>query len=189
MFATPILFPLSSLPCKVQEIIEQVHHELNYPVNYTAASMLLAAAVAIGNSKVLRVKSEWIVKPIFFMALIGEPGSLKTHPINFALKPFERTDAFTLSKYEKELDDYRHNALTEKREKPKARQHIIKDFTFESIERSLRQIPMVYVFMPTNSRDGLNLSTSTDQGEEIWNNGFPFLTGCLWWLIENHWMM
>ena len=141
MFATPILFPLSSLPCKVQEIIELVHHELNYPVNYTAASMLLAAAVAIGNSKVLRVKSEWIVKPIFFMALIGEPGSLKTHPINFALKPFERTDAFTLSKYEKELDDYRHNALTEKREKPKARQHIIKDFTFESIEKVLKANP------------------------------------------------
>lgn len=141
MFATPILFPLSSLPCKVQEIIEQVHHELNYPVNYAAASMLLAAAVAIGNSKVLRIKAEWIVKPIFFMALIGEPGSLKTHPINFALKPFERADAFTLSKYEKELDDYRRNALTEKREKPKARQYIIKDFTFESIEKVLKANP------------------------------------------------
>lgn len=138
MFATPILFPLDSLPCKVQKIIEQVNQELNFPVNYTAASMLLAAAVAIGNSKILKVNDEWTVKPILFMALIGEPGSLKTHPINFALKPFEKADNITLSKYEKELDSYKSNALSQK---PKAKQYIIKDFTFESIGKVLKANP------------------------------------------------
>lgn len=139
---TPLLFPLDSLPEKIQDIVQQVHTELNFPKNYTAAALLFATSVAIGNSRVLYARSDWKVKSILFMALIGEPGALKSHPINFALKPLEKSDTVTLSQYERELEEYRRSQNPDRREKPRAQQFIVRDFTFESISRVLKSNPI-----------------------------------------------
>ena len=106
MTDSPLLFPLDALPDKIKNIVQQVYDEMNFPENYTAAALLFATSVAIGNSRVLKAKADWKVKSILFMALIGEPGALKSHPINFVLKPFEKSDTITLAQYEKELEEY-----------------------------------------------------------------------------------
>lgn len=142
MTDSPLLFPLDALPDKIKNIVQQVYEEMNFPENYTAAALLFATSVAIGNSRVLKAKADWKVKSILFMALIGEPGALKSHPINFVLKPFEKSDTITLAQYEKELEEYRRSQATERREKPKARQFIVRDFTFESISRVLKSNPI-----------------------------------------------
>ncbi len=76
-----IKFPVHIYPQEIQKIIADPHKDLNFSVNYIAASLLLAASVAIGNSRVLKVKDGWKVKPILYMALVGSPGSVKTHPV------------------------------------------------------------------------------------------------------------
>ena len=46
-------FPMDIYPPPLRQIIEDTHRDLNFPVNYIAASLLLAVSVALGNSRVL----------------------------------------------------------------------------------------------------------------------------------------
>ena len=130
-------FPLAIFPQQIREIIEITSDELNFPVSYIAASLFLAVSVAIGNSRYLKVKEGWKVKPILYMALLGKPGAVKTHPINYALSPFRMLDNETLAKYAKELEEYRENSISGRKTKPKAKQIIVKDSTIEAITKVL----------------------------------------------------
>ena len=120
-----LTFPVSMYPEVLQKIIEDTHQDLNFPVNYIASSMLVAASLAIGNSRILKLREDWVVKSILYMALIGEPGAVKSHPINFALAPFRKSDEYTLSKYRKELAEYRSQAVDQRGDKPKAKQFLM----------------------------------------------------------------
>ena len=99
--------------------------------------------MAIANSRDLKLREDWIEKSILYMALIGEPGAVKIHPINFALTPFRKSDEYTLSKYKKELADYRSLPVDQRGEKPKARQFLMKDFTPEAVAKVLDANPNI----------------------------------------------
>lgn len=133
-------FPMDIYPPPLRQIIEDTHRDLNFPVNYIAASLLLAVSVALGNSRVLKVRYGWRVKPILYMTLVGSPGSVKTHPVSFALAPFRRSDDYTLGKYAAELEEYRRQ-MKERGEKPKAKQFIVKDSTIEAVAKVLHSNP------------------------------------------------
>ncbi len=136
-----IKFPVHIYPQKIQKIIADTYKDLNFPVNYIAASLLLATSVAVGNSRALKVKDGWKVKPILYMALVGSPGSVKTHPVTYALAPLRKVDNNSLRTYARELEDYRRQAITERGEKPKAKQYIVKDSTIEAIAKVLDSNP------------------------------------------------
>jgi hypothetical protein len=108
---------------------------MNFPVNYISASLFLAVAVAIGNSRVLRVRGSWKARPILYMALVGKPGALKSHPMNFALNPLRSYDVHTLEEYAKELAEFRKTQIGVK---PKARQIVVKDATMEALSKVLQ---------------------------------------------------
>ena len=132
-----LIFPVGIYPEKIQRIIEDTHQDLNFPVNYIASSILVASALAVGNSRVLKLREDWIVKSVIYMALVGEPGAVKTHPINFALAPFRKSDEHTLSRYKKDLAEYRSMPVEQRGEKPKAKQFLMKDFTQEAVAKVL----------------------------------------------------
>ena len=62
-------FPLNAFPPKMRSFVTTAKETLNFPIPYTASSMLLVFSLAIGNTRVLKVKDGWIVKPILFLAL------------------------------------------------------------------------------------------------------------------------
>ena len=129
-------FPLNAFPPKMRSFVTTAKETLNFPIPYTASSMLLVFSLAIGNTRVLKVKEGWIVKPILFLALVGEAGANKSHPISFVLKPMLRINHENLDKYRKELADYRRQLSSgnaSATEKPKARQIIVSDITAESL--------------------------------------------------------
>lgn len=131
-----IPFPLVAFPAKMQSFINTAKETLNYPIPYTACSMLLVFSLAIGNTRVLKVKDGWTVKPILFLALVGEAGANKSHPITFVMKPIVRINHENLEKYNKDLDDYRRQLRSgagATMEKPKAQQLIVSDITAESL--------------------------------------------------------
>lgn len=94
-------FPLVAFPEKLQEYIRAARDTLNFPEPYTASVMLLAVAVAIGNTRVLKMKEGWLVKPILFLALVGEAGANKSHPISFVFKPLDRINNEHIGAYNK----------------------------------------------------------------------------------------
>ena len=131
-----ITFPLFAFPAKMQSFITTAKETLNFPIPYTASSMLLVFSLAIGNTRVLKVKDGWIIKPIMFLALVGEAGANKSHPISFVLKPVLRINHENLDQYRKDLADYRRQLSSgtgAAMEKPKARQIIVSDITAESL--------------------------------------------------------
>ena len=128
-------FPIHIFPKVIQGVIEDTHRDMNFPKSYIAASLLLAMAVAIGNSRKIRVRGNWSARPILYMALIGRPGALKSHPISFALDPLRRSDISTLEKYAKELEEYRKEPIGAK---PRASQIIVKDATIEALAKVMQ---------------------------------------------------
>lgn len=126
-------FPLNAFPKCLQEYIRTARETLNFPEPYTASAMLLATAVAIGNTRVLRVKEGWFIKPILFLALVGEAGTNKSHPISFVLRPLDRINNEHIEAYNKALADYRKLSETTPSSKPKPHQILVSDITTESL--------------------------------------------------------
>lgn len=135
-------FPLIAFPRKLQEYIRTARDTLNFPEPYTASAMLLAVAVAIGNTRILKMKEGWLVKPILFVALVGDAGVNKSHPISFVLKPLDRINNEYIEAYNKALADYRKAGDGNPTEKPKPRQIIVSDITTEGLVSLHRSNPL-----------------------------------------------
>lgn len=101
--------PLHLLPDEVQNIVNAYHSALNYPKEYTAASMLYAASVAIGNTCRAVVKEGWEETAVIFLCLVGNPGIGKTAPLRAATEPLRQHDADSYRVYRQELAAYKAN--------------------------------------------------------------------------------
>lgn len=99
-------FPLSAMPMKIQWIIREANDCYGYPVDYLAGAMLVALGLGIGNTHFARLKGKWDESAILFMALVGRPGACKSHPLNFAIRPFSDIDGVNNSVFQKELAEY-----------------------------------------------------------------------------------
>ena len=99
-------FPLGALPLKIQRIVREAHDCYGYPVDYLAGAMLVAVGLGIGNTHFARLKGKWDESAILFMALVGRPGACKSHPLNFAIRPFTELDGVATRAYVKACEEY-----------------------------------------------------------------------------------
>lgn len=134
-------FPVEVFPKDVQEIIRESHRCLNYIVDHISSSMLFAASIAVGNSVMVEIKSEWVDKAILYVAIVGKPGSNKSAPLRYAMRPLNMIDKKALQKYEKEYAAYEEimsKPLKERKntpEEPEYKQIVLSDFTTEVLIR------------------------------------------------------
>ena len=141
------VFPVVIFPKKIKDIVVQTSEESNYPLNYIAAALFFAASVAVGNFRTL-MAGTIKVKAILFMALIGSPGSGKTHPINFAVAPFLKLDKTSIQWYQSKLEEWRKAPPESRGRKPKAKQYRVQDITMEAITKILGQTKRgIFVFV------------------------------------------
>ena len=141
-------FPLAIFPAKIREIIMDAVEEYYFPIDYIACAILFAVSVAIGNCRTLVVKTTWHVKAILYMALLGTPGSAKTHPIKFAVSPFLELDGINIREYQKKLHEWRMANGSDLEKKPKAKQFRVQDITMEGLTKILLHIKHgVFVFV------------------------------------------
>ena len=99
-------FPLGALPMKIQRIVREANDCYGYPVDYLAGAMLVAVGLGIGNTHFARLKGKWDESAILFMALVGRPGACKSHPLNFAIRPFTELDGAATRAYIKACEEY-----------------------------------------------------------------------------------
>ena len=99
-------FPLGALPLKIQRIVREAHGCYGYPVDYLAGAMLVAVGLGVGNTHFARLKGKWDESAILFMALVGRPGACKSHPLNFAIRPFTELDGMATRAYVKACEEY-----------------------------------------------------------------------------------
>lgn len=99
-------FPLGAMPMKIQRIVREANECYGFPVDYLAGAMLVALGLGIGNTHFVRIKGKWDESAILFMAHVGCPGACKSHPVNFAMRPFTDMDCKANQEYQKASAEY-----------------------------------------------------------------------------------
>lgn len=126
-------FPTQVFPLAVQQLIDNAESTVNFPRDFLSAGILSTCATAIGNSASLDTGG-WEAKPILWLAIIGEPGTRKTHPLNFAVKPLENQDSISYEIYQSELSEWQGADGR----KPTYSKFILSDFTPEKLGQALQ---------------------------------------------------
>lgn len=137
-------FPVEIFPAKIEKIIAEVHKCQGFPIDYIASAMLVTIAVGIGNTHLAELKRGWQESPILYMALVGRPGTNKSHPLSFAMQPFLELDykankAYDLAyaEYEKVMQMSRKErtdcGITEQPEEPIRKRFLVSDITPEGL--------------------------------------------------------
>lgn len=145
-------FPIDVLPEKLRRIINEAHATLGFPKDYLAGSMLTAMAAAVGNTHAVEHMDGWKEYVILFVALVGAPGSNKSHPLSFAMQPLIDFDAEQAAIHAEALK--RYNAAMELPPKERAangydlnpaepirKRFTMQDVTPEAVHRILSENP------------------------------------------------
>ena len=145
-------FPVDVLPDKLRRIINEAHATLGFPKDYLAGSMLTAMAAAVGNTHAVEHMDGWKEYVILFVALVGAPGSNKSHPLSFAMQPLIDFDAEQAALHAEALK--RYNAAMELPPKERAangydlnpaepirKRFTMQDVTPEAVHRILSENP------------------------------------------------
>ncbi len=136
-------FPVSVFPSTIQEIIYATNECLNFPADFIGTSILFATSLAIGNTYKVEVRKGWRESPVLFFANVGRPGTIKTHPLCFALQPILDIQEGNYSSYlikKKEYDRTSKLSPDERKEqgiedpvRPYLEKYILTDFTPEAL--------------------------------------------------------
>ena len=136
-----IPYPVEVFPEDIRKIIGETNRCLNFSREHIASSLLFTAGAAIGNSMVLNFKNSWNEKAILYMALVGKPGTNKSAPLKFAMKPLQQIDSKEKKKYAQAYAKYDEAMRKANRmrmdlpETPQFNQTIMIDFTTEVLIR------------------------------------------------------
>ena len=99
-------FPVDVFPSLFQDLINECNGSLNFPTDYTGASIISAVSTAIGKSAKVKVKTKWYEFPSLYVAIIGNAGANKSHPLDLAFKPFEDIDSAIINIFKEEYKLY-----------------------------------------------------------------------------------
>ncbi len=99
-------FPIDVFPKIIQDIILDLNDNMGFSVDNTSASMIFAFSTAIGNTYKLEFKRDWIESALVYVAIIGDAGDNKTHPMEWVLEPIKQRDKQSQTKYKVERANY-----------------------------------------------------------------------------------
>ncbi len=151
-------FPTSELPEPVSAFVREGAAAIGCDESMIALPMLSLLAGAIGNTRRLRIKSQWAVPPILWTAIVSESGSGKSPSLRLASAFIEdmqarafRSHEVAMADYERRLQEHeiamkraasRNGAAPgEKPEKPACRRFVVSDTTVEALVPILRDNP------------------------------------------------
>jgi len=125
-------FPIGIFPKFIIDYIKELNRTLNFHQDFTSAAVIFAVSTIIGNKYKLKVKEGWEAAPIFWLACVGFPGTIKTHPIKTILRPINKIDIESKKVYDAEMQHYDPEAKP-RQPKPKFKQILISDYTLEAL--------------------------------------------------------
>jgi len=136
-------FPIHALPIAIQSIIKDTNECLNFPIDFIGSSILFATSIALGNTYKVEVHSGWVEGAVLYIANIGRPGTNKTHPLSFALRPINKIQEENYATYLKNKCEYeqlskaanesKKDKVQNEQAKPFFIKYMISDFTPEAL--------------------------------------------------------
>lgn len=135
-------FPIHVFPKEMQHIIISLERTLGFSNDYSAASILLTVATAIGKTYKLKVKNTWLETSCIFLCLVGRPGANKSHPLTWAIKPLIEATERNFNSL-KEGNDSHEDMMSTEIPEPVIEQLVANNVTPEAImqimvERNIR---------------------------------------------------
>ncbi|MBV5281059.1 MAG: DUF3987 domain-containing protein [Paludibacter sp.] len=111
-------FPIEVFSPVFRNIIMETRDTLNFPVDYSAATILAAVATAIGKTALLQVKNGWKEFCPLYMSLIGNAGASKSHPLDMLFDILKTIDKENYNNYEPLYTEFiEYQSLTKKEKK------------------------------------------------------------------------
>ena len=133
-------FPVHVFPSWIRDFIEEHNEIRGFPKDYTSAGVMAALSLACGNNRY--IERPYISKPVIWIALVGKPGAMKTHPLNAALEPFKEADEQMYQEYRQEKRRYESQPERSRSgDEPKLKQLTVNDTTMEALVRVLDSNP------------------------------------------------
>lgn len=124
-------FPVEVFPKFIQNFVNELNATLNYSRDFLSVACMFSIATVNGNKYKLRVKNGWTASTVFWFAAVGDPGTMKSHPIETMIKPLKLIDKDSKVIYDAEIKIF--DANEQKGTKPKFKQMIVSDYTLEAL--------------------------------------------------------
>jgi hypothetical protein len=152
-------FPVHALPAPLARLVNAGASAIGCDASYIALPALAACGAAIGNSRRLQAKRDWLVPPILWCAVVGESGSAKTPAQKLALQATGLRDEEAFSdfeqkrlEHEQQLAAYERDLALFKSRKggdeapvrpkpPQQERFLLKDITLEALASRLAGNP------------------------------------------------
>ncbi len=145
-------FPTAVFPLPLQQVIEQTNRHSLYKPDWIGAAILYATSVAVGNCYGTRFNT-YEQKATIYLAIVGMPGTNKSGPLEFAVKPFRQVDKAAYHQYDQQKQGYnrwqsldkkqrREEGLPESMNPPVYRTIILSDVTQEFLVQTHQQNPV-----------------------------------------------
>ena len=132
-------FPVDIFPKSIQDIIIDLRDNMGFKVDNTSVSMLFAFSTAIGNTHRLEFKRDWRESALVYIALCGQAGDNKTHPMEWVLEPLKTRDIKSQAEYLQESRNYqsilKDDTIIDKGQPPIESRILINNVTIEKIPK------------------------------------------------------
>ena len=83
------MFPLDTLPSTLHAYVSEVSESLPADPVMVALPVLVTVAAAIGNSRSIRIKQDWIESAALYGAIVADAGSMKSPALAKACEPLQ----------------------------------------------------------------------------------------------------
>lgn len=177
-------FPIEVLPQLFRDYAIDLNETVNFPIDYTGASLLTAAATAAGTNFKVLVKAGWIENGSLFTCVIGNAGANKTHPINTAFAPIKAIDKERHDQFKYDYELYSSYDKLSKKDKDEAEslfapileKSVLSNFTTEILFKRLSENPRGCTVLSDeliSFLEGMNNYSKSDQIGfylSVWSN-------------------
>jgi len=166
------VFPVELLPDAVRPWIVDIAERMQCPIEFPAASCLVALGAAIGRRCAIRPKrrDDWTVVPNLFGAVVSPPGTMKSPPVHEAQRPLQVIETEARKEYEAAIKTYAFSQMVAEQKRKVIQEDIKRAIKAgedpSRLEAEMRELPEP----PTHRRYVLNDVTVEKLGEILNEN-------------------
>lgn len=138
-------FPVQIFPNILKQFVDEVGDNAGFSKDFLSCGVMSVISTIIGKKCEIKVNNTWFATPIFWFAIVGGPGSKKSHPVKFTINPLGKFDKVSKEAYDSEMEKYEtYLEMSEAQQKefrnengkvrkPEFVQYIVKDATSEAL--------------------------------------------------------
>jgi hypothetical protein len=143
-------FPTEALPEPVRSYVEQAAASINLHTASIAMPLLAALASAIGNSRIVRIKSDWKEPCVLWSMIVARTGDAKSPGLDAAVGFLRSMDQRAIAAWRRATREHQKNKKASKRAKqdapdddppPPPKRCTLQDTTIEAAAAALESNP------------------------------------------------